>query len=84
MTDLRVTLTDNGFEFEEVETVLPEPGERCPTCDRRVPKPRKVSSPASKRIVATLPAERAEAIDDALELRIVSPQHRRRRRLLGP
>lgn len=67
MTDLRVTLTDRGFDFEEVETAHPEPGERCPACDRRVPKPRTSTSPASRRLVVTGPADRIGYLIDALD-----------------
>ncbi len=43
------------------------PGTRCPTCDRRVPKPRQSDSPDTKRIVAVLPPDRAEALTEALD-----------------
>ena len=43
------------------------PGERCPRCERRVPKPRKSDSPVTKRIVAALPPDRAESLTDALD-----------------
>lgn len=43
------------------------PGERCFGCGRRIPKPRRSDSPATKRIVAALPPDRAEALTDALD-----------------
>ena len=45
----------------------PQPGERCETCHRRVPKKRTSTAPETKRIVATLPPERAEALVEALD-----------------
>ena len=45
----------------------PGPGERCPTCNRRVNKPRQPTSPEWKRVSARLPVERAEALEEALE-----------------
>ena len=44
-----------------------EPGTRCPTCDQRIPKPRKSTSPDTKRVVAVLPSERAKALSEALD-----------------
>lgn len=48
------------------ETEL-EPGTRCPTCDRRIPKPRQTSSPDVKAVRVPLPIERAIALEEALE-----------------
>lgn len=45
----------------------PLPGERCWTCHRRVPKKRQATSPEVKRIVATLPPDRAQALTDGLD-----------------
>ncbi len=53
-----------------IATGPPEPGERCPRCTRRVPKPRKSSSPTTKRIVAAAPPDLADSLTawlDALQ-----------------
>lgn len=48
---------------------LPEPGTRCPTCSRRVNKPRQSASPEARAIRAgKLPHERAEAVEEALDI----------------
>ncbi len=52
---------------EMVHARPPEPGERCPVCDHRKPKPRTYTSPDTKRIVAALPPDRAEALTGALD-----------------
>ncbi len=46
---------------------LPEPGTRCPTCNRRVNKPRQTESPDTKEIRLRLPAERAEWAEEAFD-----------------
>ncbi len=46
---------------------LPEPGSRCPTCNRRVNKPRQNESPDTKEIRLRLPAERAEWAEEAFD-----------------
>jgi len=51
----------------EVIIPIPEPGERCIACDRRVPKPRKSSSPDTRRLVTMLPVERAASVEEGLE-----------------
>ena len=43
------------------------PGARCPTCDRRVPKPKREDSPATKYVRAVLPNERADALSEAFD-----------------
>jgi hypothetical protein len=63
MTDLATILTHDG----EIEVAVPEPGERCMVCDRRVPKPRQEGSPTSRRLVVTLPSERAASVEEGLE-----------------
>ena len=55
------------FEDEERVIPVPEPGERCITCDRRVPKPRQSSSPEVRRLVTVLPTERAASVEEGLE-----------------
>ena len=63
-SDTRVIETDMG----EIEvTIAPSPGERCNLCDRRVPRPRKSTSPESRRLVVTLPPERAASVEEGLE-----------------
>ena len=49
------------------EHVTLEPGDRCPTCDRRVPHPRTPAAPVSKTVQARLPVEEAVALDEALD-----------------
>ena len=46
----------------------PEPGERCPTCNRRKAKPRHADSPTElKRWDALGPSERVEAVREGLD-----------------
>ena len=45
----------------------PAPGERCQTCHRRVNKKKQSTSPEVKRVMATLPPERAEALAEGLD-----------------
>ena len=46
----------------------PEPGERCPTCNRRKAKPRTADSPTElKRWDALGPSERVEAVREGLD-----------------
>jgi len=57
-------------EIDAIEVLadyLPEPGSRCPTCNRRVNKPRQSESPDTKEIRLRLPAERAEWAEDAFD-----------------
>lgn len=57
-------------EREAIEVLaghIVEPGERCPTCHRRVNKPRQASSPNTKKVAAELPAERADALNEGLD-----------------
>ena len=54
-------------ELVGVSVIKPEPGERCQVCDRRVNKPRQASSPHARRVAATLPPERAAAVEEGLE-----------------
>lgn len=61
----------SAAEREAIETLaahLPEPGTRCPTCQRRVNRPRTNESPDSRKIRAgILPIEKAEAVEDGLD-----------------
>lgn len=50
-----------------VVNVPVEPGTRCGGCHRRVNKPRTDSSPKSKRVGASLPIDRAEFVNEALD-----------------
>lgn len=45
----------------------PQPGERCPTCRRRVNKPRKESSPAVRELRVKLPSDRMESVEEAFD-----------------
>jgi hypothetical protein len=57
--------SEDGLSFEEV--FPPEPGERCAMCNRRRNKPRTDESPPTKQIRFTLPAERKEWAEEALD-----------------
>lgn len=46
---------------------LVEPGTRCPTCHRRVNKPKKDDSPAVRELRVRLPADRMEAVEEAFD-----------------
>ncbi len=66
MTD--VYLSD--AEREAIETLasnLPEPGTRCPACQRRVNKPRQDDSPTVKEVRFRGPVERVEALQEGLD-----------------
>jgi hypothetical protein len=57
-------------ERELIETLaqhLPEPGTRCPTCHRRVNKPRSEDSPAIKEVRLRGPVDRVEALQEGLD-----------------
>lgn len=58
-------ISEDGLSFEEF--FPPEPGERCLCCNRRVNKPRTDESPPSKQIRITLPIDRAEWAEEALD-----------------
>lgn len=46
----------------------PQPGERCGLCHRRVNKKRSEDEPAKTvRVVFTLPADRAEPVEEAID-----------------
>lgn len=45
-----------------------EPGTICPTCDRRVPKPRTAATPESTKVVSfRLPTDRADTLREGLK-----------------
>jgi len=44
-----------------------EPGTICPTCDRRVPKPRTAATPETKVISFRLPVDRGETLKSGLD-----------------
>jgi hypothetical protein len=46
---------------------LPEPGTRCPTCHRRVNKPRQTDSPDTREMRIKLPTERMEWAEEAFD-----------------
>ncbi len=52
---------------EWIALVAPRPGERCPVCSRRVNKKRTDESPKTVRVVFTLPADRAEPVEEAID-----------------
>lgn len=57
-----------GVPLHPFESVLaPKPGERCPTCDERKPKPRKSTSPTTKRSIAVGPPDRIDSLNELLE-----------------
>ena len=60
-----MTLTPDGLYI--LVDYVPEPGSRCPTCNRRVNKPRQSESPDTKEIRLRLPAERAEWAEEAFD-----------------
>ena len=43
------------------------PGTRCPTCHRRVNKPRQDDSPDTKEIRIKLPVDRMESVEEAFD-----------------
>jgi hypothetical protein len=45
----------------------PEPGERCPVCNRRRNKPRQDESPETKEMRIKLPTERMEWAEEAFD-----------------
>lgn len=45
-----------------------EPGTRCPTCHRRVNKPRKNDSPSVKEVRMRGPVDRIEAAEEGLDI----------------
>lgn len=45
----------------------PVAGERCPTCERRVPHPKKESSPTSSAKSYRVPADERDAHDEVVE-----------------
>lgn len=51
----------------ELRGLAPEPGTRCPTCSRRVNKPRKEDSPVVRQIRITLPTDRMESVEEAFD-----------------
>lgn len=53
--------------YTVVSYKLVPPGERCPTCDRRIPKPRQTTSPETSTLGVRLPLERADALREALD-----------------
>jgi hypothetical protein len=46
----------------------PKPGEKCPTCDRRVNHPKKSDSPTSKPFSYRVPVDEAEAHAETLDV----------------
>ena len=63
-------VSTHGYFSVPLPGTPPDPGERCTAihpCGRRVPKPRKSTSPTTRRIVAALPPDRAESLVDALD-----------------
>jgi hypothetical protein len=57
-------------ELEAIETLasfVPSPGTRCPTCHRRVNKPRKEDSPVVKEVRFRGPTDLVEAAEEGLD-----------------
>lgn len=59
-------------EFEAIEILANaafevEPGTRCPTCHRRVNKPRKEDSPTVKEVRFRGPTDMIEALEEGLD-----------------
>lgn len=46
----------------------PEPGSCCPTCERRVPHPKKDSTPESRVISYRVPADEADSFVEILQV----------------
>lgn len=57
----------HGLEGLEVHDHVVKPGEKCPTCRRRVNHPKKDASPQSKVTSMRMPAEAAETFEETLE-----------------
>lgn len=58
-------------ERELIETLaqhLPEPGTRCPTCHRRVNKPRQNDSPSTKEMRLRGPADLVEVVEENFDV----------------
>lgn len=65
---MTVYLSESEREaIESLAAALPEPGTRCPTCHRRVNKPRQNDSPDTKELRIKLPAERMEWAEEAFD-----------------
>ena len=65
---MTVYLSDSEREtIEALAQHLPEPGTRCPTCHRRVNKPRQDDSPDTKEMRIKLPVERMEWAEEAFD-----------------
>ena len=66
---MTVYLTDS--ERRSIEALAAaaqvEPGTRCPTCNRRVNKPRAEDSPSIREIRIRLPEDRIEAVEEAFD-----------------
>jgi hypothetical protein len=66
MSDL--ILSDAEREpIEVLASYLPEPGTRCPTCHRRVNKPRKDDSPVVKELRFRGPSDLIESLEEGLD-----------------
>ena len=67
MTEL---VTFSEAELEAIEVLaeyVPPAGTRCPTCHRRVNKPRQDDSPDTKEMRIKLPVERMEWAEEAFD-----------------
>jgi hypothetical protein len=66
--EVTVYLSDSEREtIQALASHLPEPGTRCPVCQRRINKPRKDDSPETREIRIKLPSERMEWAEEALD-----------------
>ncbi len=66
---LNVALDDIQNDIiTRLDMASPKPGERCQLCNRRVNKKRSENEPAKTvRVVFTLPADRAEPVEEAID-----------------
>lgn len=54
--------------IDSLHELTVEPGERCPTCHRRVNKPRKNDTPATREVRFRGPADLVDVTEDHLDI----------------
>ena len=65
---MTVRYGDASLTIASYELQPPQPGERCSLCNRRVNKKRSKDEPAKTvRVVFTLPADRAEPVEEGID-----------------
>lgn len=62
-----ITIRIEGDTASLEADLQPRPGQKCPTCNRRVNHPRKDSSPQTRTISYRLPTDEYEAHEDVAE-----------------